>query len=128
MITQITDGVRISLKTSYLPEHSSPKQSHFVFAYRITIENCSQNTVQLLRRHWIISDSNGVIKEVEGEGVVGLQPVLEPGDIHEYSSGCNLKTEIGKMEGSYLMERIFDGKKMQVSIPEFNLIVPYKLN
>jgi len=82
----------------------------------------------LLRRQWFIFDTNGTVREVEGEGVIGLQPVLEPGEIHEYVSGCNLKTTIGKMMGSYLMERMIDGKQFFVEIPEFNLIVPYRQN
>jgi ApaG protein len=128
MVTQITDGVRVSVQTEYQPDYSSPRQAHYVFAYKVTIENASAHTVQLLRRHWYICDSNGIVKEVEGEGVVGQQPVLEPGDMHEYVSGCNLKTDIGKMKGTYLMERVVDGKKMQVIIPEFTLIAPYRLN
>ena len=101
---------------------------YFVFTYKIIIENHSDNTVKLLRRRWNIYDSNGVVREVEGEGVVGQQPVLEPGEIHEYVSGCNLRTNLGKMAGTYLMERVFDGRHFQVVIPEFTLIVPYRLN
>ena len=100
----------------------------FFFAYKIIIENNSEFTVKLLRRHWYIYDSNAVVREVEGEGVVGQQPVLEPGESHEYVSGCNLKTGIGKMRGTYTMERLVDGSLFTVNIPEFVLIVPYKLN
>jgi ApaG protein len=128
MITQVTDGVRISVFTEYQPEYSSPRQSHYVFTYKIRIENCSAHTVQLLRRHWYVHDSNGITKEVEGEGVIGKQPILEPGEVHEYVSGCNLKTDMGKMKGSYQMERQLDGKKLRVVIPEFNLIAPYRFN
>jgi len=128
MITQITDGVKVSVETTFQPEYSSPVQSHFVFTYRIRIENNSQFTIQLHRRHWKVYDAHGVIREVEGEGVVGQQPILEPGEFHEYVSGCNLKTEMGKMKGTYLMERIVDGKNFNVQIPEFVLIVPFKLN
>ncbi|HEY8401094.1 MAG TPA: Co2+/Mg2+ efflux protein ApaG [Cytophagaceae bacterium] len=128
MVTEITHGVKVSVTTSYQPEYSSPAQSHFVFTYKISIENNSDYTVQLLRRHWYIFDANGMIREVEGDGVVGQQPVLEPGEIHEYVSGCNLKTEVGKMKGTYLMERIVDGKHFDVNIPEFVMTVPYKLN
>jgi ApaG protein len=128
MITQVTDGVKVSVETAFQPEYSSPAQFHFVFTYRIKIENNSLYTVQLHRRHWKIYDANGAIREVEGEGVVGQQPILEPGESHEYISGCNLKTEIGKMKGTYLMEKIVDGKKFKVQIPEFVLIVPFKLN
>ena len=126
--TAVTAGVRVTVKTEYQPSYSNPLQEHFVFTYRICIENNSENTVQLLRRQWFIFDTNATVKEVEGEGVIGLQPVLEPGETHEYVSGCNLKTTIGKMVGTYLMERLIDGKQFYVEIPEFNLIVPYKLN
>lgn len=126
--TAVTAGVRVTVKTEYQPSYSNPLQDHFVFTYRIRIENNSENTVQLLRRQWFIFDTNATVREVEGEGVIGLQPVLEPGETHEYVSGCNLKTTIGKMVGTYLMERLIDGKQFHVEIPEFNLIVPYKLN
>jgi ApaG protein len=128
MLTEITEGVKITVVVEYQPYYSNPVQSHFVFTYNITIENCSDYTVRLLRRHWFISDSNGETRQVEGEGVVGQQPLLEPGQSHQYISGCNLKTNIGKMSGTYLMERTIDGKKFQVKIPEFTMIVPYKLN
>lgn len=128
MVTKITDGVKISVETIYQPEYSNPANEHFMFAYRINIENLTENSVQLLNRHWHIFDSNGTKREVEGEGVVGQQPIIEPGDNHEYVSGCNLKTDMGKMRGSYEMERIVDGLKFRVNIPEFYLIAPYKLN
>ena len=101
---------------------------HYVFTYRISIENNSQHTVQLLRRHWYIHDANTLVREVEGEGVVGQQPVLEAGESHEYVSGCNLKSGMGKMYGNYLMERVIDGKKFKVKIPEFTMFAPFKLN
>jgi ApaG protein len=128
MVTEITEGVKISVETEYQPEYSSPSQYHYVFTYRITIENRSENTLQLLRRHWYIHDANTMLREVEGEGVVGQQPVLEPGQVHKYVSGCNLKSGIGKMRGTYLMERIVDGKTFNVVIPEFTMIVPFKYN
>jgi ApaG protein len=128
MTTQITEGIKVSVITQYQQDYSSPQQSHFVFNYRIVIENNSPYTIQLLRRHWLIYDSNGYIKEVEGEGVVGKKPILEPSERHQYVSGCNLRTGIGKMEGTYLMERMIDGKVFEVDIPEFTLIVPYLLN
>ena len=123
-----TQGVKVTVTTNYLPDYSSPAQEHFVFAYKINIENNSEFTVKLLRRHWFIHDANAIVREVEGEGVVGQQPVLEPCESHEYVSGCNLKTGIGKMRGTYLMERLVDGKQFEVVIPEFTLIVPFKLN
>ena len=128
MITEITHGVKVSVETSYQQEYSSPAQYHYVFTYKIRIENFSNYTVQLLRRHWFIYDANGVLREVEGEGVVGQQPILEPGQVHEYVSGCNLKTELGKMKGTYLMERVMDGDRFKVNIPEFVMAAPYKLN
>jgi ApaG protein len=128
MDTTTTQGVKVTVTTNYLPDYSSPGQQHFVFAYKINIQNNSEFTVKLLRRHWFIHDTNGIVREVEGEGVVGQQPVLEPGESHEYVSGCNLKTGIGKMRGTYLMERLVDGRQFNVIIPEFVLIVPYKLN
>lgn len=127
-ITATTEGVEVSVHTEYQPEYSSPFQLHFVFSYRIRIENHSNNTIQLQRRKWLIYDSVAPIKEVEGEGVVGLTPILEPGESHEYVSGCSLKSSIGKMTGTYLMERLIDGQKFMVQIPEFNLISPYRLN
>lgn len=128
MVTEITNGVKVSVATSYQQEYSSPVQNHFVFTYKIQIENNSEYTVQLMRRHWYIFDANASVRQVEGEGVVGQQPVLEPGESYEYVSGCNLKTEMGKMKGYYTMERIVDGKQMKVNVPEFVMIVPYKNN
>jgi ApaG protein len=128
MITEVTEGVQISVETEYQPEYSNPIGMHYVFAYKITIENKGTNAVQLLRRHWFIYDSDGSIREVEGEGVIGQQPILEPGDVHQYMSGCNLKTSMGKMHGTYLMERIRDGKRFKVNIPEFSLIPPFLSN
>ncbi len=128
MVTAVTEGIKVSVKTDYQQEYSSPLQAHYVFTYRIKIENASENTIQLLRRHWLIYDANGSVREVEGEGVIGQQPVLEPGEVHEYVSGCNLRSSMGKMVGTYLIERIIDGKQIRVAIPEFTMVVPYKLN
>ncbi|MDN4165253.1 Co2+/Mg2+ efflux protein ApaG [Cytophagales bacterium LB-30] len=128
MVTEITEGVKVTVETEYQPEYSSPSQYHFVFTYRITIENTSDNTIQLQRRHWYIHDLNYPLREVEGEGVVGQQPVLEPGESHQYVSGCNLKAGIGKMYGTYLMERVVDGKLFHVKIPAFTMVAPFRLN
>ncbi|MBC6696577.1 Co2+/Mg2+ efflux protein ApaG [Hymenobacter sp. BT190] len=128
MNTTTTQGVTVSVTTNYLPDYSSPSQEHYVFAYKIDIRNNSEYTVKLLRRHWYIYDANGVVREVEGEGVVGQQPVLEPGESHQYVSGCNLKSGLGKMRGTYDMERVVDGSNFEVEIPEFTLVVPYRLN
>lgn len=128
MATQTTEGVRVSVVTRYQPEYSAPGQMHYVFTYRIWIENNTDNTIQLLRRHWLIFDSLGTHTEVEGEGVVGQQPVLEPGQVHEYISSCNLKSALGSMKGKYLMRRLLDEKDFLVDIPEFILAVPSQLN
>ncbi len=128
MVSKITEGVKVTVLTEYQPDYSNPVQEHYVFTYKILIENHSEHTVKLLRRHWLIYDSNGTMREVEGEGVVGLQPLLEPGEGHEYVSGCNLRTDIGKMSGTYLMERVVDGKQFRVIVPSFALVVPYRLN
>lgn len=128
MVTQITEGVKVSVETYYQPEYSNPLNNEFMFAYRVIIENESGVTVKLLRRHWHIVDSNGLQREVEGEGVIGEQPIIEPRYLHRYVSGSNLRSEIGKMYGSFLMERLIDGKQFRVVIPAFQLVVPAKLN
>ena len=128
MVTEITQGVKVVVETEYQPSYSSPSQYHYVFTYKITIENQSDFTIQLKRRRWLIHDAGFTIREVEGEGVVGLQPLLEPGESHQYVSGCNLKSGIGKMVGTYLMERIVDGINFNVNVPEFVMIAPIRLN
>ncbi len=128
MVTKITEGVKVTVETSYQPEYSNPANSHFMFSYKINIENLSDYTVQLISRRWYIFDSNGTHREVEGEGVIGVQPVLEPNETHEYVSGCNLKTEMGKMSGTYTFKRLVDNQAFEVSIPEFELLCPFKLN
>lgn len=128
MVTSITQGVKISVDTIYQDEHSNPEAGHFMFAYRIHIENLSDYEIQLMRRQWFIFDSNCTVREVEGEGVVGVQPVITPGDSYSYVSGSNLKTDIGSMRGKYLMRRTIDNTEFLVNIPEFELIVPFRLN
>ncbi len=128
MATATTQGLKVSVVAQYQPQYSNPLAAHYVFAYRVRIENSSEFSVQLLRRHWHIFDSNGHKHEVEGEGVVGNQPILEPNDVHEYTSGTSFRTTIGKMNGTYLMERIVDGKQFDISIPEFVMIAPFQLN
>ncbi|MEQ9424541.1 MAG: Co2+/Mg2+ efflux protein ApaG [Cyclobacteriaceae bacterium] len=128
MVSEITKGVEVSVETEYQPEYSSPRQYHFVFTYRITITNKSEYTIQLMRRHWHIHDAGFKNRQVEGDGVVGQQPVLEPGQTHQYVSGCNLKSGLGKMYGTYLMEVVLNGKRFEVKIPEFIMTAPYRLN
>jgi ApaG protein len=128
MKAALTHGVLVSVQTFYQPEYSAPASQHFVFTYKIQIENHSDMTVQLLRRHWYIADAAGSVREVEGEGVVGQQPILESGQLHEYLSGCNLRSGMGKMMGTYTFQRMVDGSTFEVEIPEFPLFAFYKLN
>ncbi|MGY3054468.1 ApaG protein [Pedobacter sp. UYEF25] len=128
MTTAITEGVKVSVETIFQPEYSNPGSDHFMFAYRVEISNLTENSVKLLSRHWYIFDSNSTKKEIEGEGVVGMQPVIDPGETHVYVSGCNLKTDLGSMKGYFTMKRLADNVLIDVDIPEFLLIAPYKLN
>ena len=115
-----TEGIRITVRPRYVPEQSRPSQRHFVFAYYVRIENVSQETAQLVSRRWLIHDSVGRDTEVEGEGVVGEQPVLAPGRVHEYQSFCVLQSGNGHMEGSYRFVRA-DGSAFEAQIPRFIL-------
>lgn len=128
MITNISEGVKISVEVFYQPDQSNPANSEYLFAYRITIKNINNFSIQLLRRHWIIADSNGETREVEGEGVVGNQPVIESNNTYQYISACTLTTEIGKMHGMYLFENTYSKKTFSALIPEFHLQAPFKLN
>jgi ApaG protein len=128
MVKLLTHGVEISVKTGFLPAESCPRLGHYFFMYEITIENKNDFSVQLLSRHWHIYDSNGDYREVKGEGVIGEQPVIEPGQRYTYRSGCNLATEIGRMKGSYAMIRLVDDKTFEAEVPEFNFVLPAKLN
>lgn len=128
MVSKISAGITVSIETYYQPEYSNPVNSEFMFAYRITIENSNHFPVKLLYRHWHIYDSNGSIREVEGECVVGVQPLINPGQSYAYISGCNLRSEIGKMSGTYLMENINNKKSFDVIIPAFDMCAPFKLN
>lgn len=128
MVTEVTNGVKVSVSVAYQPQYSSPSQHHYVFTYQVVIENNSNRTLQLLRRKWLINDAAFPLRIIEGDGVVGRQPILEPGQQHTYMSGCNLRSGIGKMHGHYTMHRLMDGQDIQVQIPEFNMVVPFKLN
>lgn len=128
METLITNGIRVCVETSYQPDYSNPDESKFIYAYQITIDNLSTSTVQLLRRHWIIVESTGISREVAGDGVIGQQPVLQPGETHQYVSWCPLQTSFGKMYGSYDMINLTSQELFKVQIPEFRLIAPFVLN
>ncbi|HEY1032191.1 MAG TPA: Co2+/Mg2+ efflux protein ApaG [Flavipsychrobacter sp.] len=128
MVQQVTEGVSVTVETFYQPNQSNPVNSEFLFAYRITIENLSTMPVQLISRHWHIVDSNGTEREVEGEGVVGQQPIIQPGENYQYVSAANLRSDIGKMYGTYQMINLYNKKSFEVTIPEFQLIAPFKMN
>ena len=128
MVSKISEGVTISVETFYQPDYSNPQSSEFMFAYRITIENNNSFPVKLLRRHWYIFDSDATHREVEGEGVIGNQPEIISGEKYQYISGCNLRTELGKMHGTYTMENLSNKKTFNVNIPAFEMTVPFKLN
>lgn len=117
---RITDGIRITARPSFSPEHSLPGRAQFVFIYQIRIENVSDSAAQLLRRRWHIHDPLGGDQEVEGEGVVGEQPLLEPGQVHEYESYCVLRGPDGYMEGHYEFRRP-DGSRFRARVPRFVL-------
>ena len=126
MYSKTTRGIMVSVKSFFLEDQSVPAESHFVWAYKVRIENNSPETVQLKRRHWRITDSRGRVQEVQGAGVVGEQPVLEPGDSFEYTSGTPLPTSSGIMDGSYQMESA-EGEAFDVAIPAFSLDSPHEI-
>ena len=118
-----TDGVTVRVSVSYLPEQSEPERGRWFWAYHIRLENEGLETVQLLTRHWTITDGRGARHTVEGEGVVGEQPVIEPGASFDYVSGCPLSTPTGHMQGTYHMIGE-DGAAFDVTIPKFALVAP----
>tara|TARA_B100000029_G_C16844550_1_gene693113 strand:- start:27 stop:419 length:393 start_codon:yes stop_codon:yes gene_type:complete len=124
MYTKTTKSINITVNPYYLEEQSEPNEQHFVWAYQITINNLGSESVQLKNRFWKITDSNGIRHEVKGEGVVGEQPILKPGEKFEYTSGTPLSTPSGFMEGHYEMVTK-NGKKFDASIPTFSLDSPY---
>jgi ApaG protein len=117
----------VSVRPRYLADHSNPDERHFVFAYTVTIRNTGARTAKLVSRHWIITDGNNVVEEVRGDGVVGEQPVLAPGESFEYTSGCPLGTPVGSMRGSYQCVAE-DGTAFEAFIPEFVLSTPAALH
>jgi ApaG protein len=128
MVKKITQGIQVSVETKYRQEYSQPEEEFYFFSYYITIKNFTDDTVQLMRRHWEIIDSGGEFREVEGPGVVGEQPVLLPGEQFSYQSSCTFRTPIGKMKGTYLFVKINSRESFRVEIPEFVMVVPSLLN
>ena len=119
--------ITVSAAVQYLSDQSDEKSGRYVFAYTITIRNTGNVTAQLISRHWVITDSQGLVQEVRGLGVVGAQPVLRPGEQHEYTSGTAVATPVGTMRGSYQMVAE-DGTRFEAPIPEFTLSVPRVLH
>ncbi len=128
MVSKISEGVNISVETYFEPEYSNTALNEFMFAYRITIENTNTFPIQLISRHWSIFDSNGTCREVEGDGVVGIQPIIVPGALYQYTSGCNLQSDAGKMSGTYLFANLYNKKFFKATIPSFEMFAPFKLN
>ncbi len=120
-------NIKVAAQAFYLEEQSAPEQNRYVFAYTVTIRNQGNIAAKLLNRHWIITDSNGKIEEVRGEGVVGEQPHLEPGEGFQYTSGSILETSVGSMRGSYQM-LADDGEIFDADIPAFVLSIPRTLH
>lgn len=124
MFTKTTSGVKVTAIPRFLAEHSEPDDGHYVWAYTIEVENHRSTPVQLLSRYWNITDASGLVQEVRGEGVVGEQPVLQPGEAFRYTSGTSLGTASGVMMGSYSMIAS-DAEAFDVAIPPFSLDSPY---
>jgi ApaG protein len=128
MNEETTAGIRIRVETQYQFKDSRPEAGAYVFAYRIQIENRTDHPVQLLNRHWDITDCGNDLRTVAGEGVVGKQPVLQPTEVFVYVSGCQLRSDMGQMVGHYEMLDLVTNETFQVNIPAFTLEVPFKLN
>lgn len=128
MVQQVTKGIKISISTRFEGTHFERKKMYFVFSYTISIENTSNDTVQLISRHWDIFDSLNSREVVEGEGVIGQKPILLPKQVHTYTSNCFLVSPVGSMSGFYNMVNFNSGKHFKVDIPVFQLVVPAVLN
>ena len=128
IVSAISHDIKVSVESDYQAHKSRPINAEFLFLYRIRIENMSAYTVQLTARHWCILESTGTQRIVEGEGVVGETPVIQPGESFEYLSFCPIRTEVGQMSGWFYMVRQADDHKFRVQVPTFQLIAPLKLN
>ncbi|MDX1327587.1 MAG: Co2+/Mg2+ efflux protein ApaG [Arenibacter sp.] len=128
MITQVTKGIKISVSTNFDGTFFKNYKVHFAFGYTITIENQSKDPVQLTSRHWQIYDSLNELELLDGKGVIGLQPVIQPGESHTYSSGCLLASTIGAMKGHYNMVTLTTSENFRVYIPTFKFSAPFALN
>lgn len=127
MTDNCINDIKITIESNYMPEQSLPEMGRYIFAYTITIANTGTVAARLLRRHWIITDANNKVQEVHGDGVVGEQPHLQPGEIYRYSSGAMLDTPVGCMQGNYDMITD-DGVEFEAIIPLFSLTMPQALH
>jgi len=123
----ITSGIKVQVVSKYIPEHTNPDIPRYFFAYWVTITNDSDTTIKLLDRHWEITDATGKLEVVDGEGVIGKQPIIKTGTSFSYNSFCPLETEFGMMTGHYQVKRE-DGHFMKIKIPKFQLISPFSIN
>lgn len=128
METALTSGIEISVSCKYEAKFSNPENGLFMFSYNISISNKNSFPIKLLRRHWHIVDSNTHTREVEGEGVIGQQPIILPGEKYSYTSSCDFSTDTGKMHGTYLVKNTHTEEQFEVNIPSFLMIVPHRLN
>ncbi|UMY66776.1 MULTISPECIES: Co2+/Mg2+ efflux protein ApaG [unclassified Flavobacterium] len=128
MVSQITRGIKISVKTSFEGTYFKNYKIHFAFSYEITIENHGKDSVQLITRHWEIFDSLSETEIVDGEGVIGKKPVLKPGETHTYSSGCLLSSPFGAMRGYFNMVNFTSTRNFKVIVPAFKLSAPFAIN
>ena len=124
MYSKTTNGVTVTVTPYFLDDQSSPQESHFVWAYQVNIKNSGHSSIKLNHRNWLIIDANGKVMNVQGEGVVGEFPTIEPGESFEYTSGTPLKTNNGIMQGFYLVSQD-NGEKLKIDIPAFSLDSPY---
>lgn len=128
MVTAVSSGIKISVDTHFEEKFSHPENGQFFFYYDISIQNTNEFPVKLLSREWFIADSNGDKREVQGDGVVGEQPIIAPGETYKYRSSCDFMTDMGSMHGSYLMKRTDAGLVFRATIPQFTMMAPFRKN
>lgn len=127
MSNAVTQGIRVRVSTRFLPDQSQPRLSKYVFTYSVQISNEGEKPAQLLSRHWVITDANGHEEHVRGDGVIGKQPLIRPGETHQYESYCPLTTPHGSMRGTYRMVRP-DGSQFDAVVAPFSFVLPGSLN
>ena len=128
MFTQVTKGIKVSVRTTFEGTFFKNYKVHYAFGYTICIENLSKDTVQLTARHWDVFDALKEMETIDGEGVIGRKPVIKPGGSHTYSSGCLLASPVGAMRGHYHMVNLTDAKEFEVEIPTFKFAAPFAIN